>query len=55
MDTEGISTWIKCTRNHHSHVITQHQETVSMTSTAESKRVFKSQTVLKMKMNERPM
>ena len=38
---------MKCTRNHHSLVITQHQETVAMISTAESKRVFKSQTALK--------
>ena len=52
-DIEGISTWMKCMRNYHSRVITQHQETVAMTSTAESKRVFKSQTALKMKMNER--
>ena len=46
-DIERISTWMKCTRNYHSHVITQHQETVAMTSTTESKRVFKSQTALK--------
>ena len=33
--------------NHLSHVITQNQEMVAMTSTAISKRVFKSQTALK--------
>ena len=43
------------TRNHLSRVITQNQETVAMTSTAVSKRIFKSQTAPKMKMNERPM
>ena len=36
-----------CTRNHLSRGITQNQETVSMTSMAVSKRVFKSQTALK--------
>ena len=40
-------TWMICTRNHLSRVITQNQETVAMTSTAVSKRVFKSQTALK--------
>ena len=47
--------YMKCTLNHHSRVMTQHQETVAMASTAESKRVFKSETAQKMKMNECPM
>ena len=38
---------MKWTQNHHSRVIMQHQETVALISTAESKRVFKSQTALK--------
>ena len=46
-DIERISTWMICTWNHHTRVITQNQETVAMTSTSESKRVFKSQTALK--------
>ena len=33
----------------------QHQETVAMTSMDESKCIFKSQTALKLQMNERPM
>ena len=33
---------MKCTQDHHSRVITQHQEPLAMTSTAESKCVFKS-------------
>ncbi len=35
-----------CTRNHLSRVITHNQDTVTMTSTAVSKRVFQSQTAL---------
>ena len=38
---------MKYTWNHHSRVIMQNQETVAMTSMAESKCVFKSQTALK--------
>ena len=39
-DIEEISSWMKCKRNHHSRVITQHQEAVAITSMAESKRFF---------------
>ena len=46
-DIERISTWMIGTRNHLSRVITPNQETVAMTSTAVSKRIFKSQTALK--------
>ena len=46
---------MKCMQNYHSRVIMQHQEIVAMTSMAKSKSIFKSQTALKMKMNERPM
>ena len=46
-DIEGISTWMQNTWSHHSRVITQNQETVAMTPTAESKRIFKSETALK--------
>ena len=45
---------MKCTRNHYSRVITEHQETVAMTSTAEIKR-FLITNGTKMKMDERPM
>ena len=46
-EIEGISTWMQCAWSNRSRVNTQNQETVAITPTAESKRIFKSETALK--------